>query len=519
MGAKKCVYKILNIYFSLLEISKHNRSKTENFFLVLSVHDRDLKDHRKTVYEQLLKDLEELEINGIHVNGKTIKFGLIVHMGDNLEAHNVGGFIGSFSSNNFCRICHLQKADLQTIDGVPRSKRWTKEEYDNICKAMESENGVPVDMLTYGVRYRCVFNKLSSFHCIGQFPLDIMHDWLELVGGSDAQACIVAMSKAKFFNIEDYNNMIEEIKLEDYEIGDKPIGVTVGAEKLAGKAMAVALHIRLMPLIISRLVNQKDLGEHMDLFKLMRIIHKLNEYVLGDKFTEDDATNMQMLIIDFFEVRNICRGKYPGFSHVKPKYHLLEHLPEQLLSFGAFTGFWTARCESKHRDFVNWAESSKNFINLLKTLSRKNQKKLASRSFRGFFSVPSIQFPSKLQLPSEGDGIIPAGVFHLGDLVTDKVIVNGTKYRVGQIVVKEVMTDNFLVVGVILKVVVRGTAVYFLIILHEAVRNIFGVFDTLPLNTVETVAYTALEDYKPLIARGGPKCFQFVLHHHLPGIV
>ena len=32
-----------------------------------------------------------------------------------------------------------------------------------------------------------------------------------------------------------------------------------------------------------------------------------------------------------------------------------------------------------HRDFVNWCESSKNFVNVLKTLSNKNQKKMASR--------------------------------------------------------------------------------------------------------------------------------------------
>jgi hypothetical protein len=62
-----------------------------------------------------------------------------------------------------------------------------------------------------------------------------------------------------------------------------------------------------------------------------------------------------------------------------PKYHYLEHYPQQILETGPLNVTWTARFESKHREFVNWCESSKNFVNVLKTLSWNSQKKLASR--------------------------------------------------------------------------------------------------------------------------------------------
>jgi len=57
----------------------------------------------------------------------------------------------------------------------------------------------------------------------------------------------------------------------------------------------------------------------------------------------------------------------------------LEHYSRQMVLFGPFVATWTARFEAKHRDFVNFSEASKNFINVVKTLAVKNQKKLASR--------------------------------------------------------------------------------------------------------------------------------------------
>jgi hypothetical protein len=47
LGPAKGVHKIVNIYFTLAEIEKNLRSKTENFFLTLTVKESDLKQFRK----------------------------------------------------------------------------------------------------------------------------------------------------------------------------------------------------------------------------------------------------------------------------------------------------------------------------------------------------------------------------------------------------------------------------------------------------------------------------------------
>jgi hypothetical protein len=69
---------------TLGEIPKHQRSQTKNLFLVLSVKEKDLKNNRKEVYQPLIRDLLKLQ-EGVLFDGKLIRAGLLVHLGDNLE--------------------------------------------------------------------------------------------------------------------------------------------------------------------------------------------------------------------------------------------------------------------------------------------------------------------------------------------------------------------------------------------------------------------------------------------------
>jgi hypothetical protein len=107
LGASKGKQKILNIYMTIGEIPKHLRSRTENFFLVLTVRSVDLKGNQQAVYQPLLTDLKKLE-EGIPFQDGVLRAGVLAHLGDNLEAHQVSGLSTNFSSGNICRLCHLQ---------------------------------------------------------------------------------------------------------------------------------------------------------------------------------------------------------------------------------------------------------------------------------------------------------------------------------------------------------------------------------------------------------------------------
>jgi ketopantoate hydroxymethyltransferase len=107
-------------------------------------------------------------------------------------------------------------------------------------------------------------------------------------------------------------------------------------------------------------------------------------------------------------------------------------------------------------------------------------------------------------------------LLHYGDLLTDKAEAGGTSYRVGQLVVTKVYSADVLVVGDILRFVVRNDSLLLVISVHDAIRHQFQFFQACPRGLTEIVDYKNLADYKPLIKRDASTCFRFFLHHHIP---
>lgn len=137
------------------------------------------------------------------------------------------------------------------------------------------------------------------------------------------------------------------------------------------------------------------------------------------------------------------------------------------------------------------------------------------RRFRGLFSTPAFVFPRKCSPPTDADLGKYSPFVQPDDQLSDKVVIRGTTYRTGYLVITKVFSCDVLEVGVILKVIVRKNSVRFLVVLSEAVRHRLGFFESLPLNTVRLTHYKALADFKPLFKRADNACYPFVLHHHV----
>ena len=137
------------------------------------------------------------------------------------------------------------------------------------------------------------------------------------------------------------------------------------------------------------------------------------------------------------------------------------------------------------------------------------------RSFHGLFSTPEYVFPRKCAPATPTDLGKYTPMLQPGDQLSDVVVIRGSTYRVGFIVITQVFSADVLQVGEILKIVVRNNCVFFLVILSEAARNQLGFFESLPSDTVALASYKSLGDFKPLIKRAGNVCYPFVLHHHV----
>ncbi len=318
LGATKGVNKALNVYFSLIDIPKVLRSKIENIFLVLSVRESELKENKENYvhfFKPLVDDLKKLEA-GVQIGDKNIKMGIICYSADNLEASAVGGFSQCFSSADVCRVCHQQYKDLPNITGIPKEAPWTKEEYDTAAANIQ-----PGQRNEFGLNSVCLFNDLQAFHCVGQIPLDIMHDFMEKVAAYDAMSVLKILVKSDLFTIETYNQVLHDVKLGDYEAADRPLQVNLKNVKLQGKAMSVCQHLRLMPFFVWRILG--GFVEVSNVIELLVMLARLQEILMADKLSMADVEFFEELLVFYFAKRKECEDENKAFHKITPKFHNL----------------------------------------------------------------------------------------------------------------------------------------------------------------------------------------------------
>ena len=578
-------HKVVQIFWTLGDIPKHHRSQVDKIQLAMVVKEKLIKKYGyRRIYKQLISDLQKLE-NGIYVESpvpRLVKCGVLLHAGDNLESHAVGGFSLSFSSRSICRFCHIQHSDLvnriHDLIEVPH-KYWTEAEYDQICDSIEAqmetedeasevifdknledhlfdeedepegepddeeiddvgqehgdeslvhENDVEMEIEErFGLRYRCSFNELKSFHAVISFPPDLLHDLLEGVVAQDLCGFIKIMTLKGLFTLEQYNETLKEHHFRSYEINDKPQPIVNNkAQKLPGKAVSIWLNMRSFGMIVNSMPNPID--ENDEVFTISMKLAEITERLTATEFREYEIELLEEKIHDYLEERAELYKKYPNFLGTpKPKHHFLTHYGESIRKFGPPLAYWTGRFESKHRVAKGAAEAAKNFKNISLTLSVRQQHRMASKYYNGMFETESFRLPSdvtlKEALPKEsGDG--EAVLFQkLGsfmtrnDAICKEVTINSQKYKNGDIVVLKAEDDVSLVVGVIKTILVKPGKVFFVSRRYKAERNVFNFFvsKTCSSDLVFVNPMKQLSDFKPLVKYGTDKKFKFYLHHHI----
>ena len=219
LGAARGTYKVVQVFYTLVNIPKNQRSQIDKLQLAMIFKEKLLKKYPyEVIYKKMVEDLLKLEV-GIVVNipePTTFKVGILLHSADNLEAHLLGGFNGSFSSKSVCRWCHIQYDQLEDnihdFDGEHPHEKWTAAEYDTVALALErhesieevdnvieiddradddaceldeeddyedddedTDDGEEEDLPGVinekgGIKSLCPLNVLQSFHCVNGFP-------------------------------------------------------------------------------------------------------------------------------------------------------------------------------------------------------------------------------------------------------------------------------------------------------------------------------------------------------------
>ena len=620
LGSARGKHKVVQVFWTLADIPKEQRSKIDRLNLALVVKEKHIKKYGYSlIYKNMLNDLKKLE-EGIMVESpvpRLTKCGVLVHAGDNLESHSVGGFSTCFSSKDVCRFCHCQYKDLplniHDYDGDVEHKYWNVQEYDEICDGLEEDGEIDStseslpavtvaefeDHLfdefeepsensdseidsdesidesdeeeeenetkkTYGLKHRCPFNVLQSFHAVYAFPPDLLHDlhegviaqgrvksrhfrqfylnlnpffhfyklrffnvFFNFLSGQildatltlDLCGIIKILSSMGWFTIEEYNEALQKQRFKSYEMNDRPQQiVNTKAVKLSGKAVSIWLHMRCFGMVIHNFAIDYD----DDVLSLGLQLSEITERLSANEFREHEIDYLEDKILTYLDDRKKIFDNFPTLlGKAKPKHHNMTHYPDAIRNLGPAMSFWTGRFEAKHRVAKGTAESAKNFINISATLAIRQQMRMASVFYGGFFDTADFHLPDKvtkknhISNETEFNNLLREFMAP-SDVISDQIILKSQEYKTGDIIVIRAIGKDELKVGVIQTILVKINKVSFVSKTFDAARNKLNYFVTTSADPSPSfINPLHMADYKPLIRYGTDAKFKFYLHHHI----
>lgn len=380
LGSAKKKYKILGVYFTLVNFNPFYRSSVENLQLLLLCREVDFKyfGHEK-VFSTMLSDIKELETNGLVISGHVFKATVFCIAGDNLGSHNIGGFTENFSTSTyFCRYCLVTRRELHDLQkGAPPR---TVQNYNEAVEELQS--GALTE--SRGLKFDSVFNSLTYFHvCQPGLPPCIGHDVFEGIVAYDLAIYIRYFVKVKkFFTYTQLNRRIKQFSYQGSDATSTPSEVVEKGVKIGGQAAENWSLLRLLPVIIGEKITNTD----DPVWQLTVQLKELVEIICAPRISLSQVALLNVLIVEYLETR---KEMFPE-QKLKPKHHYIVHYPALILKFGPLIRLWTMRFESKHSYFKRCVRRTQNFKNVCQTLANNHQLLQTYLNSSSFFT-PTLQ--------------------------------------------------------------------------------------------------------------------------------
>ena len=216
IGNKTKKYSIGAIYYTFANMKR--RSNLHQIYLVMLFHSSHLKAHSKAdILSPLIRELNSLETEGVNFlhNGRNENIKCVVSMliGDNKGSHQIAGYFTAFhGTSRICRFCHATTRNIQFHFREDDFEMRTRVQYDAEIHQLEIEGFDENALKLFGLKERCVFNQIPSFHCIERSPVDVTHDLFEKgVVGHTLEQVLHHSVQNRFLTIEALNAAINHV--------------------------------------------------------------------------------------------------------------------------------------------------------------------------------------------------------------------------------------------------------------------------------------------------------------------
>ncbi|KYM95062.1 hypothetical protein ALC62_14308 [Cyphomyrmex costatus] len=266
----------------------------------------------------------------------TIYFALCQILGDNLGQHAVTGFVESFNAYYYCRFCKEHKSIM---------KKQLRENILVLRNRINYEDDVLTNNVSQtGIKTRCIWHVLNSYHITENLVCDIMHDLFEGVCHYDLCPILdYLINHMGFFSLETLNDRIQNFDYGDS--GDKPTLITVDHirnQKLKMSASEMMFFVRHFGLIIGDLVPEDD-----EVWRLYIVFTEILDIVTAPYVRQQLTEYLSTLIAEHHEMYCSLFGKT-----LKPKHHFMVHYPRIMNLVGPMIHIWSMRLEGKHRSVI-----------------------------------------------------------------------------------------------------------------------------------------------------------------------
>lgn len=386
LGSHAKDQSICGVYYSFPTIPKHHLSKLKNIFVAgfFKTKDRSLFGNSFAI-KPFVERIKSLETHGldVHVNDKSyhLYFVLAFVTGDNLGLNTYLGFSASFNSNFYCRVCKRSKLDMQSDVIEHPSFLRNHENYEADLQAKSEK-------LT-GIKEKCVFNEINSFHVTQNFYFDIMHDIFEGICRYDVSKILVNfIETSKFFSIDVLNDrklLFDYGETETGNISTPFVLSLLKVNNLKMTARETMTLIHFLPLMIGDLVPENN-----KVWELLITLVKIIDLILLSEIDEVKLKSLKHLISKH-NTLFINIFKEP----LKPKFHFLVHYPSAIRKCGPLKILWCMRFEALHRLNKQSAKATNSRVNISYTLAFKAGLKFSDTLVKQNFFENTFIFDEK----------------------------------------------------------------------------------------------------------------------------
>jgi hypothetical protein len=311
LGSHKGVHKIGAVYMSLRCLPPPSNSKLRNIYLVALFHSAAREKLGNTrMFSCLIDEICELETSGIVINGIHCRFLMCGILGDNLGLNSVLGYTESFNANFYCRFCKMSKLDAQHS---------TREKASLLRNIVNYEDDLlEEDLSSTGIKERCAFNRIPSFHATKHLFVDVMHDIMEGVANYDISSIFSYYVDNFVVSLEHLNNRIQCFPYASFNISNKPPCIKKSKLKtgdIGFNASEMHALIYCLPLIIGDLVPAR-----CEVWQFFLLLYKIVQISSSKSVTIATSEYLDVIVEEHNE-----RYKRLFRKTLKPKFHFLTH--------------------------------------------------------------------------------------------------------------------------------------------------------------------------------------------------